>query len=425
MSRAWTTIDEVTKTGMAIELVRGIIDKAMPEGQDEAPEYDYGMRAPLYNLAHSGIENGLKALIRQVEGCHPRGHNLKNLFRKLKGKSAKKAKFLENAFTDIVNFYTIDTSRWVHFQSLDSYLKKYGGEDLFETYRYWALENKDLHHIPLFIHRELLVLLERMCQNWCTTVMSKRVNKILQNDFTRVTHRHANNCTRCVGDKKESESHRDKLYSLAKIPIELLKSRHDCKTTADIHECVNQIIPQAIKRVRQTQDPAVQYLINSLNDLPKGSVPQPCDIRLYVVWDDTKTKLSGVVGIQSGEKNLGRLTYRIDGRWFAEARTTSRTIFTRSKDDAVYWLANECTEVVQVSVDCGPYSPKRAISPVDFSRGYSGDGPLSPYRITLVDHMHGLSVGQHIKVWDGRPKFDTIAQGTISKVDGALVEFGD
>ena len=112
-------------------------------------EYANAKWAPLYALAHWGIENGLKALILQAVGQHPRGHDLYELFRLLESKDASKAKNLEHAFADIANFYTIDVDRWVHFQSLKPYLREFGKDELYEKFRYWALEDKGLYHIPL------------------------------------------------------------------------------------------------------------------------------------------------------------------------------------------------------------------------------------------------------------------------------------
>ena len=60
---------EISKVGIAIERARSIIDEAMPrEHNPFLPDYEYARLAPLFALAHWGIENGLKALIQEVEG---------------------------------------------------------------------------------------------------------------------------------------------------------------------------------------------------------------------------------------------------------------------------------------------------------------------------------------------------------------------
>ncbi len=52
-----TTINEVSKTGMAIDQARGIIDKTMPQVQDLVPEYEYAKRMPLY--ADTSLSRGI------------------------------------------------------------------------------------------------------------------------------------------------------------------------------------------------------------------------------------------------------------------------------------------------------------------------------------------------------------------------------
>ena len=190
-------LNEVQKTSIDIRETRRIIDDRTPQDPVWLADYDYAKFAPLFSQAHSAIEKGLKALIRQQGEEHPRGHDLGTLFECVKMKAPVQAKYLEDAFTDIVNFYTIDTRRWAHFQSLHAYLKEYGGEDRFKAYRYWALENKDLHHVPLFVQRELLVVLEEWCRDGRKHSISLRVQFIVRNGFSKGLGKHLNKENRC------------------------------------------------------------------------------------------------------------------------------------------------------------------------------------------------------------------------------------
>ena len=76
---------EISKVGIAIERARSIIDEAMPRKQNPfLPDYEYARLAPLFALAHWGIENGLKAILSQQKIKYPRGrtgHNLGELIR--------------------------------------------------------------------------------------------------------------------------------------------------------------------------------------------------------------------------------------------------------------------------------------------------------------------------------------------------------
>ena len=417
-------IDEVSKTGMAIEQAVRIIDTATPEGQDLSPEYDYAMRAPLYALAHWGIENGLKALIWQVEGDHPRGHDLGKLFRRLKRKAPVKAKHLEDAFTDTVNFYTIDKEQWVHFQSLSSYLGEYGKEDRYETFRYWALEDSNLFHIPLFVHRELLVFLEKFCQWGKKYKTSQRVEWRVNWGYLEGKREHVNSCDICLKDYPESMLEiLQRLYPSSDKLSCILRDAYNHNFNIGDDDCINRVIIGTVEFLEKCDDPAVKYYADRLKDLPEGSIPLPSDIELDVKWPVADT--FGIVKIRNGER-LGTIRYSIDSRWCAGGSLSKAGAkFAKTKTDAMNWLVIASTEVVEVTVDRGPHTPKRAMSPVLLTRSRSGDGPWSPYKITFVNHAHGLSVGQHIAVRGGRPIPIGIADGIISRVDGGLVEYGD
>ena len=405
---------------MAIEQARKIIDKAMPPGPDLVPEYDYAMRAPLYNLAHSGIENGLKALIRQVEGDHPSGHNLRTLFRRLKGKDAKRARILEDVFTDIVNFYTIDTSHWVHFQTLDTYFKEYGSEKLFETYRYWALEDKELNHIPIFVHRELLVVLGEWCQWGNRHRMSKRVQSILHKGFQEGLEKHLNREKRCEPCWKKTSALAQTEFHWFNDPsptlFDTMRDAYSQNYNINEAECMDEIIYWAVQYLEESDDPAVRYCIGRRLDLPEGSVSLPCDIEIELESD-------GLVKIKNGQM-LGRIVHSIDRRWYAQCIVSPYTgRLAKTKADAINWLANECTEIVKVSVNCGPHIPKRAMSrPQPLGPGWNES--RIGFKITFTKEDHGLSIGQHLDVRSGR-KYAAIHDGIIVKVRGREVVWGD
>lgn len=441
-----TSRNEVQKTGVAIQATVKMIDRVMPNVYDHSPSHDYAQWAPLYNLAHSGIENGLKALIlqvkkkhpkvkrnrprgiirvcnylrrliRQVEEDHPRGHNLRNLFRKLKGIAPQKARSLEDAFTDIVNFYTIDKNRFPHFKSLDTYFKEYGSEKLFETYRYWALENKDMHHIPLFIHRELLAWFGRYCQRGKAFVTSQRVEENVRFGFVRGIEDHINLCVQCRKDCSKP------WLKILNEPFSSRTPYSDNLKGIDIQvfnlvdkECLNQVIDVALGCLKESKDPAVQYFIGILGDLPPGSMSPPSDVQIEV--DD-----SGVVKIQNGEI-LGLVYETLFGRWRAEIFTPeSKARIAKTKTDAKYWLLAEGTEMEQVSVDGGPNIPLRAMSSPSPVCGRWND-PRTAWKITFADDSHGLRVGQSLNVRS--PSLPLLKfNGTISRINGREVIWGD
>lgn len=129
------------------------------------PDVDNAELAPLYALAHWSIENGLKAILLleddQYDSRKDR-HDLTKLLQRLEGSNSEDANYFITAFDDTVCIYTIDKRRWQHFLSLDAYLEENGRGDLHETFRYWALPKGELGHIPLIVHRELIIALEKL-----------------------------------------------------------------------------------------------------------------------------------------------------------------------------------------------------------------------------------------------------------------------
>ena len=407
------TMDEVKKTGMAINLVTEIIDKDAPKGQDWSPEYDYGMRAPFYILAHSGIENGLKALIRRKEGEHPQGHTLRKLFRRLKGRDSKNAKLLEDAFTDIVNFYNIDLGQLESCQSLDAYFKEYGSEDRFETYRYWALENKDLEHVPLFIQRELLVFLGRLCQLGKSSFTSERVESIVNAKNLNVIQAHINPCRQCKEDNKNillKPELDHSLKSLDKISCRLMEA-YNRNFENDDNECADSLTRALFEELKNSDDPAVEYYFNRLTDLPAGSVSPLSDVELEV--DE-----HGVVKVRNGAR-LGLVYQTIDSVWCIQNNENRAIKYAKTKTDAINWLATECTELVQVSLDGGPLKSMRIMSRPSLFNPDWNDSRVG-YKMMLLKDEHGLAVGQHIKVRRG-PQYAEVLDGIICKISGREV----
>ena len=419
-----TTDDRVSDTGMAIEVARQLIDNAMPQVQDLVPKYEYAKWAPLYLIAHSAFENGLKAILVKLGVRWRRGrdgHDLGKLLQLLRESDSAKAKLLENTFTDTVNFYTIDIGRWVKFQSLDTYLGEFGTSDRYETFRYWALEGRDQKWIPLFIHRELLVVLEKLCRWGIEQITSQRVEDSIRYSFVRGVEEHINNCDGC---RKDSSKPWLKILNKSFPSDTPFSDRLRGVNSQDFEivddECLNQVIHTALDSLGKSEDPTVRYYIQTLNDLPDGSVTLPSDIQFEVEWP---TDTYGIVKIRNGEK-LGTIRYTIDSRWYAQDffhKYNPR--FAKTRDDAANWLLHACTVVVKVSVNGGEYTSRRAMSPPS-PGGVGWDDPPAGHKITFANEAHGLSVGQHLNVRSGL-RSALVSDGIISKVSGGLVEFGD
>ena len=130
----------------------------------------------------------------------------------------------------------------------------------------------------------------------------------------------------------------------------------------------------------------------------------------------------GIVKIKNGVK-LGSILYGIDSRWRAPVDMYSLKFrFAKTKDDAMNWLVNKCTETMQISVDGGPRQTIRVMSiqpslEIDFVDG------RTIYSMTFIYDSHGLSVGQRIDVRSSRYSA-LVHDGIISEVNGGEIEWG-
>ena len=415
-------LNEVQKTGIAIRETIRIIDNHTPQDPVRLADYNYAKMAPLFALSHWGIEIGLKALILQETQVHYRIHALRKLFRQLKGKAPKQAKYLEDTFIEIVNFYTIDKSKWKSFKTLDTYLGEYGKKERYQTFRYWPLENQALFHTHLFVHRELLKVLEDRCVDGRKHSISRRVRSIIRNGFSKGIGKHLNKENRCEPCwKNTSGPHKPQIQGFNDSSSTLFHAiRDDYSRRFNINqvECMDEITRWAVQYLEKHDDPAVRYCVIRRNDLPQGSVSLPSDVELDVEWSEPD--ILGIVKIKNGVK-LGSILYGIDSRWRAQVDMYSLKFrFAKTKDDAMNWLVNKCTEVVQISVNGGPHIPKRVMFTQSQDWSPSWDDTHPRYKMVFADEAHGLSEGQRIDVRSDR--FPSVLHdGTIVKVSGREV----
>lgn len=413
----------VMEYGWAIENARGIILKAMPQGPDMHIEYDYAQWAPLYALAHWGIEIGLKALLVQANDEPPNWHDLGELFQRLRDKDPERAKKLEDAFIDIVNFYTIDRNRFKHFGSLDDYFREYGNRGLYNDFRYWVRGKTVLYHVPFFVHRELLTLLENLCKWGKAPVTSQLVKRRVHQCLKREVENHVNQCDICIKSYPEHSSLRRLTDLFLSDPTisDRLSDAYNRKFQNGNDTCADKVMHSAFQHLSKSDDLAVRYYTNRLTDLPKGSLPHPTDVKMEMKWltDDT----SGIVSFRNGDE-LGSITRMVDDRWYVQSYSREHNMrYAKTKVDAVYWLVHMGTVMVEVSIDRGPHTRMRTMSPP--SPLYGGwDDSRPGHKITFVDDAHGLQVGQRIDVRSDR--FPSVLHdGIITKVSGREVIWGD
>ena len=399
--------------GVAIEEIIGVIDKGMPKDGDFFSSYQHAKWTPLYLLAHWGIENGLKALLRE-KGEEYHGSNLSKAYNKLKQVNVEAAEALGAAFYDAVSFYSIDVNRWEPFRTLDTFFNKFGSETCYKSLPYWPLDGETDLNIPPFIHRELLAALEEQCQHGSAQTTSLRIEQNVKWSIIAAFEGHLKGCTECTRD--ELLRGLDRWFHKDSSPTEKLRYafRHNFFISND--GCVNATVRSFCLSLMDGDDFVVRYYIHKFDDIPEGSVNRPSDIEL--VSDE-----HGVVRIRDGE-TLGVIHQDIDSRWRAYPIWTSRKRrYAKTRIDAMNWLIDECTFMVNLIVDNGWASPRRVVYPSSNNRRRARAGLPPEHELIFADGTHDLKVGQELRLLGDRAFLFGSASGTITGVDGRRITY--
>ena len=129
---------------------------------------------------------------------------------------------------------------------------------------------------------------------------------------------------------------------------------------------VSQTLRDAYKDLQQSKDPAVQYYMSTLTDLPKGSQPRNPEAVPEVDWFD-KSHTIGSVETPAGT-HLGFIEKHSDGRWGispSEDGSPGITAIAKASADAKTYLVNRLTKQVTVTVN-GEQRQLRIVRDRDF-----------------------------------------------------------
>ena len=391
-------------------------------------------RAP---IAHLATERGLKALINDPDKTRPMGHWLNKLFRYFGQRNKDSATFLAVAFQDAVIFfgYNVNINGFGHFRSLEDYLAKVGTQKVFEDLRYWAIEPpKGKSHIQLIslpIHRELLYALRNLVMGRGADTVSARVEREVKRAMF-----YGGSIAYLDGDTRTERSvgwYKNWLFETHATCSSALQEAVRCNFAVKDDESVTRILRDAYGELLQSKDPAVQYFVSTLTDLPEGSQPRIPDAIPEMKW--LRENQSGVVETPAGTP-LGFIERFADGRWGIEPLEEGLVQLTevaKSTRDAKFYLVNRLTSEVAVAVN-GEARKLRIVgqkyflpdadwnSVEEVSRGMGHTAII--YRLEFWDARHGLRPGEQVSVslpFDGASGFVSVLEGTIRSVEGQKV----
>ena len=393
-------------------------------------------RAP---IAHLAIERGLKALISQASGSAECTHSLHKLYLDLGKCDRESADYLSVAFDDAIKFFRYNTNRtgFYQFRSLNNYFSKVGGEKAFDELRYWAIgqssgADSPIPYISLPIHRELLCVLESCFLSSTRITVTERVEIEVDDAMTRPSRLYCG----VVDTHWESSVnwYRSWLEKQANYRSALEKVVRQGFKIKEDDEVIAQILRGAYSELRESEDPAVQYYVGTLNYLARGSQPRSPDALPDVEWlaqDETRCKVSTPAG-----RTLGYLTKQADSAWAISPLVSGPfgvSAVAWALSDAKNYLANRLTKQVTVTlrdetkqlriVNEKEFFPSRAGTWV--SEGAKAeDLEGSIYELEFWDAEHGLCLEDTAGVklqMQKHPGTVAVLEGTVTKVENQKV----
>ena len=384
-------------------------------------------------IAHLAIERGLKALIKESGGNPENIHSLNRLFRDLRGCDKASSGFLTKSFEDTVKFfgYKVNVKGMGYLRSLDGYLSRVGTEDAFQALRYWAIGESPKGDDPVpyilpLIHRELLCALACLFHSyrrWLT--VSERVERTVSYAMIDAYLR---------GKEHYSVNELQKKRSISLFNDWLAKHSTRCNALRDAvnqdfnvkdDEVITNILRDSWSSLLQSNDPAIQYYMSTLTDLPKGSQPRSPDAIPEVKWFG-KYQTTGSVETPAGA-HLGFIEKYTDGRWGispSEDGSLGVTDIAETSADAKTYLVNRLTKQVTVTVN-GEQRQLRIVRDRDSFPLPERTSEITlpqTYKLEFWNANHGLRPGEQISA-DIESESNSVStlEGVVKRVEQQFV----
>ena len=418
-------------SGIAQTLVETLkMVDAVPLSNDLAPEYALASYAPKASMLHSALELGMKALNDNFDpACCPSMkkctkckkyliHDLAKVYSHITSPDVKNQ--LKAAFGDAVSFYgfPVRRAKWQHLADLKTYLAATGGKDLFEVYRYWALEKKDdllSKEIPiLFLSREMVRFIADLLINFrsgeggpfpVSELVEQEIREALGRGRSESYIKRAQECP-----EEWQEDDNSLIAWLQGRPSLRLAMKEAVEHNFDaLNSQANGVLRAVHADLAATTDyrvkPALTHALQTFRAKASDcqAVVPPALVKEY------SNERGASVATPAGSP-LGLIEERYDGLWWVKLfRNKSELDIANSQSDAVGLLVNAGTKLVSVSVNGDPAQLKR----VFFPRGSFASRNAS-YEFWNPDH--GISPGNLITLVIP----DENHQDFVWKVDGEV-----
>lgn len=423
------TIDWKIAVSRSMEEAIEMFD-AVPMRNDATLEYQaasYSIRA---SLLHTALEQGMKFLyrIKHPQKNHPKTHTLDEVYKSLPQDDQQS---LDKAFADAVKFYGFRPWRddQKHLANLDTYLTTTGQSERFETYRYWAVEEKKSWLSEtlsdVIISRELIRFIADQISGFGKAKGGPfTVSQLVEYTITRSLNDRRIQLfpERVQNDYDGWKADDGTLIEWLKHQESFLSAmRYACENQFEIlNEQASEVLRNVHEDLTKETDyrvkPALQYALLTFNAMsfdcpvtPPASVEIPDSGRFVRI----KTPAGS---------SLGTAEERYDGLWIARFRDTGWAI-AKSQKDAIGLLVTAGTQTISVLVQEKPTQETRMHSPKGEQRLKTSPPRDDEQVFEFWEENLGIAQGDKITILEPAEDKNWAWQteGTVKSVNGHTV----
>ena len=426
----------------SIKDVISILDTAFLKGNEMVPQYRAMQIANRAFLAHTAIEKGFKARLEKAGLSYPKsgsqGHDLHGLYQLTKKvTNGKWAGDLANAFKDAVSFYEYDLEMLPYLETLETYLEKVGSSKNFVEMRYWledayAVEEavEQIHHISLYLHKEVLEALWALVGFDQERLVSERVEREVQRALELEL-----SYSPGTPDEQACNELIQWLQTKPNYRTALRQAVQQDYAIEGISEVGRIRLREAFKRLSKSDnpafypppsaDPAVAFYIGTCRDLPSGYSSGYPGAQTMIKWTD-ESETSAKIFSPGGDM-LALITKHVQSRWHVVGLLNHGGVLGKSFEDAQNWIVSQCCK--QVTVVAGQQTSQLYICSGDpylphsnMTRNLDTTELDEPQELELSfwDTDHELLPGQQVTItlaFGGESKTGDNLKGVVTKVE--------
>lgn len=419
--------EAMTLVNVAIKQYRNM----QPDFSDMDPNYNLAKFSLIQSMLHSVIEVGLKSLVDDYRW----GHSLDVVYDELSQTDGAAADYLNAVFVEAVDFYKLcHSEKMPYFQSLKAFLKQFGRQDLYTSYRYWALESSSATTAQKAFSPRIVELYYEVLRAIATIQVRRKYKKgqLLQGVCWRVNVKVMHALNREPLLLMEAGDELDQWRNSLTGHYPYMQGMEDA-ASADFQieglPKMSAILHLVKDNLKRDEDGAVSYWARRLEYLREGSQDAPKGLTIKKVPVDKH-----IIEIRdpSGEKLLALLGQMPDGAWLVDMSEIPTAAAWTREDAERYIIAQAAVPVYVTTASQSQWKytvldhPENQLQGGDFSSDDVFPKTLyREYEFRMWTDAHGIQTGEHIVMQFPSHWFESGAyrlDGRVTDVDGSLIK---